>query len=411
MARINDAAIKKAERIAAAEETRVTQPAAAKNTGKAKRGAELDAIVSADPDVIAAKKQIDEIAALTGQSVDPKTGQIIVDEAKIAAKFGTPAGGGKNPPADITLVDTVTDAYGNTIGIYSDGSKKTLVSSGRKYKDTVDLDAYALLEATFKDYGLADLVPVIKRYMDEGLGEQQASLALKTEPTYLKRFAGNEKRRQAGLNVLSEAEYLNLENAYSETLKSFGLSSYFGADAATRQAAMADVIGGDVSPTEFKDRVDTVVTRVKNADPKIKETLTSFYGIKEDDLVTYFLNPKDNLPKLQEKVTAAEIGAAAKGQNLTTSANAATALAQFGVTRAQALEGYATIGEIMPTATKLSSIYGDNYSQATAEEEIFKGTASAKRKRQQLAEREVSAFSGTAGRLRTGQPQGNTGTF
>ncbi len=322
-----------------------------------------------------------------------------------------PSGNGDNTPVEITLVDTITDAYGNTIGIYSDGSKKTLASSGRKYKDTVNMDAYGILEAAFKDYGLDDLVPVIQRYMDEGLGSEQASLALKTEPAYLKRFDGNEQRRKAGLNVLSEAEYLNLENAYSETLKSYGLASYFGANAKTRQAAMANIIGGDVSPTEFKERVDTVSTRVKNADPAIKQTLNSFFGIKEEDLLTYFLNPKDNLPKLQEKVTAAEIGAAAKGQNLATSAEAATALAQFGVTQAQAREGYANIGEILPTATKLGEIYGDKYDQATAEAEVFKGTASAKRKRQQLAEREVASFSGSSGRLRTGQQQGNTGQF
>lgn len=365
-----------------------------------------------DPLMQEARQIVEEVSALTGNPINPATGQIVVpQDKKPAGKKSTTTTTTVVPPAEINLVDTVTDAYGNTIGIYSDGSRKTLVNSGRKYRTTVDEDAYGIITAAFKNYGLDDLVPVIQRYMDEGLGSEQAALALKSEPKYLERFDGNEQRRKAGLNVLSEAEYLNLENAYSETLKSYGLASYFGADAKSRQAKMANIIGGDVSPTEFKDRVDTVASRVKNADPTIKETLTSFFGIKEDDLITYFLNPKENLPKLQEKVTAAEIGAAAKGQNLATSAEAATALAQFGVTQAQAREGYANIGEILPTATKLGSIYGDNYDQATAEAEVFKGTASAKRKRQQLAEREVASFSGSSGRLRTGQQQGNTGQF
>lgn len=345
-------------------------------------------------------------------NIDPVTAPVVGDTPPSGSGSGTPpAGGNDKPLVEITLVDTITDAYGNTIGIYSDGSRKTLATSGRKYKDTVDEDAYGILTAAFKNYGLEDLVSVIQRYMDEGLGSEQAALALRSEPKYLERFDGNEQRRKAGLNVLSEAEYLNLENAYSETLKSYGLASYFGADAKSRQAKMANIIGGDVSPTEFKDRVDTVATRVKNADPTIKETLTSFFGIKDEDLLTYFLDPKENLPKLQEKVTAAEIGAAARGQKLETSADAATALAQFGVTRAQALEGYSTIGQIMPTANKLSSIYGESYSQGTAEEEIFKGTASAKRKRERLAEQEVGSFSGTSGRARLGQQSSNTGQF
>jgi hypothetical protein len=139
--------------------------------------------------------------------------------------------------------------------------------------------------------------------------------------------------------------------------------------------------------------------------------LRSFYNITDDDIVSYFLNPKDNLPKLQEKVTSAEIGAAATAQGLATSAAAATALAQFGVTQEQAREGYQAVGAILPTATKLGDIYGDQYTQATAEEEVFKGTASAARKRQRLAALEEGQFGGAAGRLRSGKTTGNQGAF
>lgn len=272
-------------------------------------------------------------------------------------------------------------------------------------------DAFALLEQTFRDYGLEELVPAIKRYMTENLGPNQATLELRKEPAYIARFKGNDVRRAAGLNVLSESEYLALEDSYSQTLRAYGVQTYLGADAKARQKAMSDIIGNDISPTEFKDRIDTVVTRVANADPAVKETLRAFYDIKDEDLTGYFLNPKENMPKLQEKVTAAEIGAAAKAQGLTTGVTGASALAQFGITKEQAQAGYATIGEVMPTASKLGEIYKDEYTQNLAEQEVFKGTASAKRKRQQLAEREVASFSGSSGRARTGQPQTNSGMF
>lgn len=347
-------------------------------------------------------------------TVQTANGPVDVDANGVAQDGSVPvavSGGGNNTPKEITLTSTETDAYGNVVGYYSDGTSKILTPSGNKYRTTVDQDAYAILEQTFKDYGLDELVPVIQGYMDRGIGSNQAALEIRKEPAYQKRFAGNTQRINAGMNVLSEAEYLNLENSYSEILKSYGLGTYLGTDAKTRQKAMADIIGGDVSATEFKDRVDTVVTRVQNADPTIRKTLTSFYGIKDEDLVSYFLNPKDNLPKLQEKVTAAEIGAAATNQGLATSAAAATALAQFGVTKAQAQEGYQAIGAIMPTATKLGEIYGDKYDQATAEAEVFKGTASAQRKRQKLAALEEASFSGSSGVARTGRPQTNTGQF
>jgi hypothetical protein len=302
-----------------------------------------------------------------------------------------------------------TPNYITGAGVTTTTTTKPVTTNNEITKE--DKDAFALLEQTFKDYGLEELVPAIKRYMSQNLGPNQATLLLRTEPEYVRRFKGNDLRRNAGLNALSESEYLALEDSYSQTLRAFGVQTYLGADAKTRQKAMSDIIGSDISATEFKDRIDTVVTRVTNADPAVKQTLRTFYDIKDEDLTGYFLNPKENMPKLQEKVTAAEIGAAARAQGLTTGVTGATALAQFGITKEQAQAGYATIGEVMPTASKLGQIYNDEYTQNLAEQEVFKGTASAKRKRQQLAEREVASFSGSSGRARTGQPQTNSGMF
>jgi hypothetical protein len=313
-----------------------------------------------------------------------------------------------------TLVSTETDAYGNVIGFYSDGTQKTLVTSGNKYKSTVDVDAYTLLESTFKDYGLEDLIPDIKRFMEEGLGSNQAAVELRKTTSYINRFRGNEIRRAAGLNVVSEATYLELENSYNETLRAFGLQGYFGVDRKVSQAKMADIIGNDISATEFKDRIDTVVTRVNNSDPNVKATLKSFYGIQDDDLVKYFLNPKENLPKLQEKVLSAEIGSEAIKQNLLTDVTSASALAQLGITKAQAREGYQGIANVMPTTTKLGQIYdeeGINYTQKTAEEEVFGQLESAKRKRLKLAEKEVGTFSGTSGLARGALGSGKSSAF
>ena len=296
-------------------------------------------------------------------------------------------------------------------GSVAENYRLNQIAAANKEITKEDRDAFALLEQTFRDYGLSELVPIIKGYMQKNLGPKQAALELRNEPAYKARFAGNEVRRASGMNALSEAEYLALEDSYSQTLRAYGVQNYLGTDAKSRQKVMSDIIANDISATEFKDRIETVVSRVNNADKQVKETLKAFYDIKDEDLTGYFLNPKENLPKLQEKVTAAEIGAAAKAQGLTTGVTGAAALAQFGITKQEAQAGYATIGEFMPTATKLGDIYNDSYTQNLAEQEVFKGTASAKRKRQQLAEREVGSFSGSSGRARTGQPSGNSGKF
>jgi hypothetical protein len=266
-------------------------------------------------------------------------------------------------------------------------------------------DAFALLKDVFNSYGLPELATEIEGYMKQGIGSNQATILLKQSNAYKERFQGNELRRAAGLNVISEAEYLDLENSYSETLKAYGLQDYFGVgvtpnERKNRQKAIADVIGKDISAVEFKDRVSTAVDRVKMADPATKSAFQQFYGIGEADLARYFLDPTRALVTLKEKATAAEIGGAAIGQGLPATAASAEDLARFGISREQAQVGYSVIADELPTATKLGEIYkqeGITYNQAEAEQATFKQLASAKRKKEQLVEREKAAFQGSSG--------------
>jgi hypothetical protein len=267
-------------------------------------------------------------------------------------------------------------------------------------------DAFAMLTDLFASYGLEGLAGEIADYMKQGLTATEALIKLKTNPSgaYAKRFAGNFARVKNGLNAISEAEYINLENSYANTLKAYGLGNMVSGNRDDNYKKFAEYIAGDISAVEFKDRVDTVVSRVQNSDPTIKATLKSFYPeITDADLVGYFLNPKENLPKLQEKVTASEIGAAATGMGLGTNVTTATDLAKFGVDQKMAREGYSTIAGILPTSTKLGDIYnetGVKYAQAEGEAEVFKGNQDAATKRKRLASMERAAFSGSSG---TGQ--------
>jgi hypothetical protein len=279
--------------------------------------------------------------------------------------------------------------------------------SGVKKDSDVDKNtrnAFAILKQVFSQYGLGDLSSVIETLMKEGYEPEEATLALKTDPRYNKayitRFRGNELRRSAGLNVLTEAEYLTLEDDYTKTLKSYGLESYFGVDKSIKQSAMADVIGADISAVEFTERVSTAVDRVKMADPATKNAFQQFYGIGEADLVQYFLDPKKALVNLKEKAVSAEIGGAALGQGLTATATSAEDLARFGINREQAQAGYSTIAQELPTAAKLGDIYsetGTRYTQADAESATFKGLASAKRKKEKLVATEEAQFQGSSG--------------
>jgi hypothetical protein len=321
------------------------------------------------------------------------------------------AAGMKQIEADKKKLQELIDQYnkglvsgGEDTGEEKGGGEDPALAYAKMQDEKARRNAFALLKDVFTQYGLSELASTIETLMKEGYEAEEATLALKTDPRYNKayitRFKGNELRRSSGLNVLSEAEYLALEDDYTRTLKSYGLENYFGVDRTVKQSAIADVIGADISSVEFTERVSTAVDRVKMADQATKDAFQQFYGIGEADLVQYFLDPKKALVNLKEKAVSAEIGGAAIGQGLAATATSAQDLARYGISREQAQIGYRTIAEELPTATKLGQIYdeeGITYGQTEAEQATFKGLASAKRKRQQLVSREEAAFQGSSG--------------
>ena len=246
----------------------------------------------------------------------------------------------------------------------------------------------------FAKFGLATLGAKILDLARQGYTEDTITLELQNTPEYQQRFAANAQRIKKGLSVLTPAEYLSNEDAYRQTLRAYGLTQ-FDNDAYVRQ-----FIENDVSPSELSTRVSMAVQRVQNADPAIARTLKDYYGIGSADMVAYVLDPNQQLPKIQRQVAAAEIGVAARVQGLETGVSVAEQLAAQGITQAEAQKGYATIADILPTAQKLSEIYGTTlpgYNQAEAEQEVFNTLASAQRKRKALTEREIASFSGKSG--------------
>ena len=119
--------------------------------------------------------------------------------------------------------------------------------------------------------------------------------------------------------------------------------------------------------------------------------------------MSYVLDPEKALTDINKKITAAEIGGAALGAGLAIGATRAEELGAFGVSKAQAQQGYQTIAELLPTAQKLGQIYAKQglgfYDQSTAEKEVFgiSGAAEAAKKRKQFTQLETAQFSGQVG--------------
>jgi hypothetical protein len=262
--------------------------------------------------------------------------------------------------------------------------------------------AYDLLYGEFQQYGLESLVSPLKELIVSGTSPSEFTIRLRETDAYKKRFAANEKRVKNGLRALSEAEYIRNEDNYQEVMRRRGLPpEYYAKGDLGVQKGFDALLAGDVSATELEDRIVTAQDRVLNANPEVAQALKAFYpGISNGDILAYTLDPANAINAIKRKITAAEIGGAAVRSGLTTSAEDATYLERYGVTKAQAEQGYQTISQVLPRASELSAIYQqDPYTQATAEQEVFNlpGQVEAQRQRKKLTELETSAFSGKAG--------------
>jgi hypothetical protein len=340
------------------------------------------------------KKQIAELVS-KGLSVSEATKQVSAQYGE----FGVPLVTGGYDANGNPVVGGSFNADGSPAKPASGGSGPGNISAERR-------DAFAIIKSTLKTYGFTETeIAELSTFIESGLtnakmGPEQLKLDMRELPTYKARFAGNTTRVSAGLNALSESDYLQQENDYSEIFKMYGVGNL------SSRSQFSSLIGGNISVTEATKRVDAAVKRVKNGDPAVLTTLRTLYpNITDTDIVSYFLKPGEMLPELERKTTVAEIGATAGQFGMKETGLAKFEdLQRYGVTLATARAGYGTIAEELPGATKLGNVYGETgvtYGQTEAEAEQFKNSAEAKRKKEKLIETEKSSFKGSAG-LNTG---------
>jgi hypothetical protein len=262
--------------------------------------------------------------------------------------------------------------------------------------------AYDLLYSEFERYGLQSLVEPLKGLITSGASPSEFTIRLRETDAYKKRFAANEARIKNGLRALSENEYIRNEDAYQEVMRRRGLpESYYSRGDMGIQKGFEALLAGDVSSTELEDRIVTAQDRVLNANPEIARTLKEFYpGISNGDILAYALDPANAINAIKRKITAAEIGVAAKAEGLTSGLSRAEELAMSGITGEAARQGYRTVAELAPRGSQLAEIYKENpYTQTTAETEVFglSGATEAAKQRKKLTSLETAAFSGSAG--------------
>lgn len=261
--------------------------------------------------------------------------------------------------------------------------------------DDTQKNAYAILQGMLQQWGLDSLAPVVLKLLRQGYNDASAiSYQLSQTDAYKKRFAANDVRIKNGLPPLPPNQYLAAEAAYKQVMRESGMPVGFY----DQPDDFTKLIGLDVSPTEVQSRANTAMSFVNSTDPNTRNALMSYYGIDDNHLAAYFLDPNRALPLLQRQAGAGMIGASALDQGLAaTDRTRAEHFADIGITGDQAAQGYSTIAQMLPEETNIAQRFNSTYTQADAEDELFGGLASAARKRKQLNQSEQSLFTSGGG--------------
>lgn len=209
---------------------------------------------------------------------------------------------------------------------------------------TVDQrDALQIIKDEFAAFGIEGLSDVLYQLVTDNTSVTTGQVAtatvragLRNSETYKKRFAGNEIRAKkvaemtaqgkmipAGAGPLTEASYVEAEIGYRETLRKYNLPAGFYDDSSD----FVNLIGNDIRPEELDSRAALAQQAVSVANPEIKQQLKSLYGVEENQILSFFLDPEKAQNVIKAGNTAVIAGTAQKA-GITLSAQEAELLAE-----------------------------------------------------------------------------------
>lgn len=258
----------------------------------------------------------------------------------------------------------------------------------------IQQSAYDVIADLLGQYGLSELTEFVGNFIvqNDVIDENVLMGQIRQEDAYKERFAANEARRKAGLNVLPEGQYVALENTYRQYLRASGLPNNFY----DSNEDLQNLIANDVSPGELAERVNQGYEAVRMANPEVVRQMQELYGVTEGDLAAYFLDPDRATPTLLQQAQAAQIAAEARMQaDISIGAQTAEELAQAGIGVAAARQGFAAITaaeEVFQTTTGEAQAGERGFTQEEQVGAVFGTNAAAQQRLRQRARRRQAQF-------------------
>lgn len=270
-------------------------------------------------------------------------------------------------------------------------------------------NAYDLMQQMLTDWGLESLSSTVYDLLVQGYSQDNVSVLLRDTDAYKQRFKGNQLRKQAGLAVLSPAEYLSVERSYRQLLRTSGIPEGFW----DQQDDFTQLIAKDVSPMELQRRVDISSTIASNIDENSRAYFHDTYGLDfssldRGQLTAYVMDADRGMDVINRALKGGRIAGAARGRGVALSQAQAE---QFGAAADlnQLDQQAAQYADVASRGGFLAGLYNGQYDAQRAGEDVFLGDTAAEQERIRLQKAERATFAGAGSSTQNALGQGPGG--
>lgn len=207
--------------------------------------------------------------------------------------------------------------------------------------ETEQESAFTIISNFLSMYDLESLAGEVRKMVfDENIYDQNILEGrIRGTQQFRDRFKANETRIASGLPALSPDDYINMENTFAQFMRNSGLPANFYDSPDDFQTFIAN----NVSTAELQQRISNGYEAVRYSDPEVINQMKELYGIGENELAAYFLDPERARPILMRQAAAAQTAAGARLAGGQLSREEAETLALAGVDLATARQGFQAI--------------------------------------------------------------------
>lgn len=265
-------------------------------------------------------------------------------------------------------------------------------------------DFVALAEARFPGLPV-EFLNLWTQYYQIGKPETQVISEVRKDPEYINIFPGN--TTPSGQVRYDEVTYNALKDSYIGTLQEYGI------DRSASLTFMADkitgLIEGDVSASEFAQRISSVYEGIQENIPQVQEFYETNFGITLDSrsILAGALDPTVGEAIVQGRITTAQIGGEATRAGFEVTTSEAKRLQEAGLTQEEARRLFSVAEAQLPRLQELQAQRGVAQEQQIGLEQLSEALVFQSQEEMEtiarLEEQEASEFAPITGAARTGR--------